>query len=215
MTKKTAFAFGKTSLITATLVVFLSASPAFSEEQLYAEQLGAPDAVVDILPVKTLKGDTAMPDKSESTHPTIHMTPDKSELVRLKRSAGSIIVGNPAHVNVIADTSQTLVLVPRIPGATYFTVLDNNGDVIMQRHIIVASPKENYVRVRRSCNGESGDGCQNTSVFYCPDMCHEIMISGEGEGDSDESSASAADGGQSSAGDGGSANSSADDAIDE
>lgn len=49
----------------------------------------------------------------------------------------------------------------------------------MQRHVIVASPKEKYMRIRRSCAGSDDDTCQSTSVFYCPDMCHEIIMGSE------------------------------------
>lgn len=129
--------------------------------------------VVDILP-KTTHAEGTMEIK-ETTHQLVRLTPDKSELIRLDAEAASIIVGNPAHINVIADSSKTLVLVPRIPGATHFTVLGKDGEVIMQRHVIVASPKEDYVRIKRTCNDDV-ENCQNTSVFFCPDMCHEIGI---------------------------------------
>ena len=108
------------------------------------------------------------------THPALKMTPDKSELVRLDREAASVVVGNPAQIAVMLDAPRLAVVIPRAPGATYFTVLDRDGNVIMQRHVIVASPKKNYVRVRRSCNAASGTSCQPTSVYFCPDMCHEV-----------------------------------------
>lgn len=126
------------------------------------------------------------------THPALKLTPDKSELVRLDKPAGSIIIGNPNHLSILADTSKTLVLVPRAPGATHFTVLDMDGAVLMQRHVIVASPKEKYLRVRRSCAGSDDDNCQQTSVFYCPDMCHEIIMGSE---DSDDGSGDEGEGG--------------------
>ncbi len=128
---------------------------------------------VDILP-KTTNAEGTMEIK-ETTHQLVRLTPDKSELIRLDAEAASIIVGNSAHINVIADSSKTLVLVPRIPGATHFTVLGKDGEIIMQRHVIVASPKEDYVRIKRTCN-DNVENCQNTSVFFCPDMCHEIGI---------------------------------------
>lgn len=106
------------------------------------------------------------------THPALHMSPDKSELIRLPRAATSVVIGNPAHIAVLLDTPRLAVVVPRQPGATYFSVLDEDGDVIMQRHVLVAAPKKNYVRIRRSC-GNSED-CRPTSVYFCPDMCHEI-----------------------------------------
>lgn len=109
-----------------------------------------------------------------TTHDTIELTMDKSELIRLDREAASIIVGNPNHVNVLAETSKLLVIVPRAPGATHISVLDRDSNLIMQRHIIVAAPKEKYVRIRRSCAGSDDEGCLNTQTYYCPDSCHEI-----------------------------------------
>ncbi|MBU0799379.1 MAG: pilus assembly protein N-terminal domain-containing protein [Alphaproteobacteria bacterium] len=106
------------------------------------------------------------------THPTLYLTPDKSEIVRLDSAASAVIVGNEAHVNVLIDTPTTLVAVPRQPGASYFTVLDSDRRVIMQRHVVVG-PAAQYVRVRRSCSGSSN--CEHTSTFYCPDgMCHPV-----------------------------------------
>lgn len=116
------------------------------------------------------------------THPPLKLTPDKSQLVKLDKEAASVIVGNPAHLAVMLDTPTLAVAIPRSAGATYMSVVDKDGNVIMQRHVIVASPKENYVRVRRSCanTGNSRTPCQPTSVYFCPDMCHEIQAGAEG-----------------------------------
>ena len=106
------------------------------------------------------------------THPVLNLTPDKSVIVRLDRPAGSVLVGNSAHVNVMIDTPTTLVVIPRMPGASYFTVLDEERRVLMKRHVVVG-PAGQYVRVRRSCG--NSNNCQHTSTFYCPDgMCHPI-----------------------------------------
>lgn len=107
-----------------------------------------------------------------STHPALYLTPDKSAIVRLDRPAASVVVGNEAHINVLIDTPQTLILVPRQPGASYFSVLDAQSRIVMQRHVIVG-PADQYVRVRRSCGADKD--CESTSVFYCPDgMCHPV-----------------------------------------
>lgn len=148
-------------------------------------------APVDILPASAAQGHGVAYDFNEITHPEILMTPDKSDLVRLEKPAASVIVGNPAHLNVMADTSKILVLVPREPGATYFTVLGRDGEVLMQRHVIVAAPKEKYIRVRRSCAGTDAESCERTSVFYCPDMCHRILAAEQDEGDGGVSAARA------------------------
>jgi len=114
----------------------------------------------------------------EMTHPVLELTPDKSELVKLDQEAASVIVGNPNHVNVMLDTPDTLVVVPRAPGASYFSVVGKDGSIIMQRHVIVGggAHKENYVRIRRSCAGSSSTSCAETSVYYCPDTCHEVSL---------------------------------------
>lgn len=111
----------------------------------------------------------------EETHPPVRLTPDKTEMVRLDEDANSIIIGNPAHLNVLLDNPRLLLLAARQPGATQLTVLNREGKVIMQRHVIVSGPKDEYVRIRRSCiNG--GSGCEQTTVYYCPGICHDVRL---------------------------------------
>tara|TARA_R110001592_G_scaffold20926_20_gene84783 strand:+ start:4490 stop:5086 length:597 start_codon:yes stop_codon:yes gene_type:complete len=168
--------------------------PAFAAALLFcAPHTASADSnqgkVMDILPVITAQeGEQAIAD-ADMTHPILRLTPDKSELVRLDKPAGSIIIGNPLHINIIADSSKTLVIVPRAPGAGYFTVLSKTGEILMQRHVIVASPKDGYLRIKKTCT-EDSEGCQKTSVFYCPDMCHEIGLA---QDDAKQSSSGQAD----------------------
>lgn len=116
----------------------------------------------------------------EETHPPVRLTPDRTEMVPLDDDASNIIIGNPAHVNILLSNSRTLLLAPRQPGATQFTILNAKGKVVMRRHVIVSGPKENYVRIRRTCTG-AGSGCQPTTVYYCPDICHDVrLLAGQG-----------------------------------
>ncbi len=126
--------------------------------------------------------DGLMPAKSHEVSvpqnaPAIYLGMDKSELVHLDRSAASIIVGNPVHANVLMDSPNLLVVVPRAPGATFFTVLDQSGDIILQRHVIVAAPKEHYMRVRKATCGEDAKDCIEMENYYCEanGMCHQIV----------------------------------------
>jgi hypothetical protein len=112
----------------------------------------------------------------EGTYPTISLTPDKSQILTLDKPARSVIVGNPAHLAAIMDSTTRLVLIPRTPGATYFMVLGENGEVIMQRHVLVDAPQEHYVRIRRSCALAGSGNCAPTEVYYCPGMCHQINV---------------------------------------
>ena len=132
---------------------------------------------IDIIPTITTAEDPEAPLPAETTDEAIHLSPDKSEIIKLDRDASSIIIGNPAHLSVLADTPSLLVLVPKAVGATHFTVLDKKGNIIMQRHVLVAGPNSGYIRVKKTCPGDL-EGCQATSVYYCPDTCHEIVPSG-------------------------------------
>jgi Flp pilus assembly secretin CpaC len=162
------------TILSFSFVLTLFAVPALPVHA-QSENISAEDPVaVDILPAKSISDEALAGVNAEDTHPPVRLTPDKSELIRLEKNAGSVIIGSPEHLSVLADTANTLVLVPRLPGATYITVLDRHGQVLMQRHVIVAAPKDKYVRVRRSCAGSDDKACQETRIYYCPDMCHEI-----------------------------------------
>ncbi len=155
--------------------VLLAFLPGLANAQLdeNAANVAAPQTSTLDIPVKTA-ADDAVFDNDEITDPPLRLTQDKSAIVSLNGSAGSIIVGNPAHLNILADSANRLIVVPRAPGASFFTVLDKDGKLLMQRHVIVGSPKEKYIRIRRVCPA-GNPGCQNTSTYYCPDMCHSIM----------------------------------------
>jgi hypothetical protein len=170
------------------ILVLLSAGIMFAGSALAqpaaTESAGKGDAHGLIPPAATVNYGAEKP-SGEDTHPMLRLTPDKSELIRLDQDAESVIVGNPAHLGVLMDNRRLLILVPRQPGATYLTVLDAKGDIIMQRHVLVAVPGTDYVRIRRSCSAEAvSKGCQPTSVYYCPGMCHEVgIVADTGSGD--------------------------------
>lgn len=161
-------------LITLVCAGFLTFSWGVSHAQDYELNYAQNDLPVDIIPAQSVEGMPEAITDGDTTHPPVRITPDKSELIRLEQEAASIIVGNPAHLSVLAESSKVLVLIPRQPGATYVTVLDHKSNVIMQRHVIVASPKNKYVRIRRACASAGDSECQQTQVYYCPDMCHAI-----------------------------------------
>ncbi len=104
----------------------------------------------------------------------IRLTPDRTHLVRLQEDASSVIVTNPAHASVMLDSPRLLVVMPREPGATSFTVLNTKGDVILEQDVIVSAVQKRYVRVRRMC-GNSDPTCTRNAYFYCPDGCYEVM----------------------------------------
>jgi hypothetical protein len=105
----------------------------------------------------------------------LKITPDKPEIVHLTRDVVNVIVGSEEHLRVVPDTNRTLIIIPKKPGATFFKALDNDGNVIMQRHVIIAAPQKKYIRIRRAC-ADGDASCKGFSVYYCPDMCHEVSV---------------------------------------
>ncbi len=136
-----------------------------------AEEVIASSAETMDMPVTTSSDEVS---DEVMTYPIMRMTQDKSELVKLEQEAASVVVGNPNHISVLLDTPDTLVVIPRTAGASHFTVIGKDGNILMQRHVIVGAQKEKYVRIRRSCNAASGN-CRQMSTYFCPDSCHEVV----------------------------------------
>lgn len=161
----------RTGIALVTVGLCLASLPAYAQDHNAAKEKG----LMPPLSTSTASASEYKISEGEETHPLLRLTPDETQILRLNEDATTVIVGNPAHLNVLMDNPQMLILVPRQPGATSLTLLNAGNKVIMQRHVIVASPKEQYIRVRRSCiNG--GNNCAPTRVYYCPDMCHEVQI---------------------------------------
>jgi hypothetical protein len=103
----------------------------------------------------------------------IRLTPDRTHILRLKQDAASVIVANPEHASIVLDSPRLLVVMPRNPGATTFTVLNAAGETVTEKTVIVSAVQQQYVRIRRICS--SGDrSCVPVAYFYCPDSCYEV-----------------------------------------
>lgn len=144
-------------------------TPAPAERILPAETTTA-----DIIPSQPLGLNQDLETKDAEEIVPLRITTDKPEVVTLSRDAVNILVGSDKNLRVVPDTNRTLILIPKQPGSTYFKALDAEGKVIMQRHIIVGAPKSDYIRIRRACTGNRD--CREYSVYYCPDMCHEVNV---------------------------------------
>lgn len=114
-------------------------------------------------------------------YPLYRLTPDKIKIIKLPEPASSIIVGNEQHLNIFFDTSDRAALVPRQPGASHFQIFNAEGKMIVGGHAIIASPDDDYVRVRRACSAGS-EGCEDMSVYFCPGMCHDVLLAPQGAG---------------------------------
>lgn len=112
---------------------------------------------------------------------TIRVSPSESKTVSLSRDAASVIVANPMHATVFLDSPRMLVIMPRAPGATEITVLDDQGEVVLNKGILVSGAGDNHVRVRRICDAVSDNGtkqdCERDTIYYCPDgNCEKVVV---------------------------------------
>lgn len=103
----------------------------------------------------------------------LRLTPDRTEILRLDQDAASVVVTNPAHAQVMMETPRLLLVMPRTPGSTSLFVLNADGETILERDIIVSANAAPYVRIRKSCSGNSGE-CAANAYYYCPDGCYEV-----------------------------------------
>lgn len=116
----------------------------------------------------------AAPARAEVNDGSIRLTPDTTKIIRLNEDAASVIVANPMHADIVLDSPRLLVVMPRQPGTTLFTVLNAEGKTLLETNVIVSgTAKPQYVRIRRACSGQQ-QGCMPSSYYYCPDGCYEV-----------------------------------------
>ncbi|MDE2337592.1 MAG: pilus assembly protein N-terminal domain-containing protein [Alphaproteobacteria bacterium] len=111
-------------------------------------------------------------DQPPADNATLFLTDNEDKIIRLDQDAATVIVNNPDHVNVMLDSPRLLIVMPRAPGATSFSVLDAAGNAIMHKNVIVSNVTHQYVRIQRICDGNSS--CTPTSYYYCPNGCYQV-----------------------------------------
>lgn len=122
-------------------------------------------------------GHSVFAQSNDSGH--IKITADRPAIIPLNDDATSVIVGNPAHATASLDNANTLIVNPLRPGATSLIVLDERGTAIFETQLLINPPKSNYVRINRVCSASTRETCRETSVFYCVEGCHEMVIPGQ------------------------------------
>jgi hypothetical protein len=146
------------------LIAFSAPAFADKDDDILAHILGTPVSALNshAAIVKPLKNDDSL-----------RLTSNKDEVIRLSQDAASVIVNNPDHANVLLDSPRLLIVMPRQPGVTSFSVLNSAGEIILHKNIIVTNAQQQYVRIRRVCNG-TDPSCVPAAYYYCPDGCYEV-----------------------------------------
>lgn len=95
---------------------------------------------------------------------------DQATMLRLKRPAAEIVVGNPSIADVAVQNSKVLVLTGKSFGETNLVVLDAQGEVIVNRRVVVEEPQGGYVTVYRG---------SSRATLHCTPNCETPLAIGD------------------------------------
>lgn len=108
--------------------------------------------------------------ESANRSDSLIVTIDRAKVVRIAKSADTIIIGNPAIVNATIQDSRTLVLTGRSFGVTNLIVLDANGDAVVDETVVVQGHETNTVRIYRRAVRET---------LACSPVCEPTLTIGD------------------------------------
>ncbi|KQT54032.1 pilus assembly protein CpaC [Aureimonas sp. Leaf460] len=103
---------------------------------------------------------------------------DQARVLKIDRPAETVIIGNPAIVDVTIHDASTLVLTGRSYGVTNLVVLDARGNSIVDEQVIVTSNELGTVRVYRQAQ---------RVTFACSPECEPTVTIGDDGGTFDAS----------------------------
>ena len=101
---------------------------------------------------------------------SVVVTVDQAKVFRISRPAATVIIGNPAIVDGTIEDEKTLVLTGRSFGVTNLIILDEVGDAIVDRTIVVRGHEANTVRIYRRSSRET---------LACAPVCEPTLTIGD------------------------------------
>jgi Pilus formation protein N terminal region len=103
---------------------------------------------------------------------TIPVNIDQAKLIRLPERVATIIVGNPLIADVTLQLGGIVVVTGKAYGATNFVAMDRNGEVLVDRVILVEGPADPIVTVYRGIERES---------YSCTPICQPRITLGDSD----------------------------------
>jgi hypothetical protein len=103
---------------------------------------------------------------------TIPVNIDQAKLIRLPERAATIVVGNPLVADITLQPGGVIIVTGKSYGATNFVAMDRNGEVLVDRIILVESPADRIVTVYRGIERES---------YSCMPVCQPRITLGDSE----------------------------------
>ncbi|MEP6566887.1 MAG: pilus assembly protein N-terminal domain-containing protein [Mesorhizobium sp.] len=79
----------------------------------------------------------------------IEVTMNQAKIIKLTRSADTIVVGNPAIADAAVQDASTIVLTGKGFGVTNLVVLDQDGSPIIDEQVTVVRQDASSVRIYR------------------------------------------------------------------
>ena len=97
---------------------------------------------------------------------------DQAKLIRLPERAATIVVGNPLIADITLQPGGVIIVTGKSYGATNFVAMDRNGEVLLDRIILVESAADPIVTVYRGIERES---------YSCMPICQPRITLGDSE----------------------------------
>ena len=108
----------------------------------------------------------------ESKNDSVVVTVDRAKIFRISRPASTVIIGNPSIADATIEDERTLVLTGRSFGVTNIIILDEQGDPIVDKTIVVRSHEANTVRIYRRSSRET---------YACAPVCEPTLTIGDNQ----------------------------------
>src|ERR1700712_1600119 len=97
---------------------------------------------------------------------------DQAKLIRLPERAASIVIGNPLIADITLQPGGVIIVTGKSYGATNFVAMDRNGEVLLDRIILVESAADPIVTAYRGIERES---------YRCLPSCQPRITLGDSE----------------------------------
>ncbi len=95
---------------------------------------------------------------------------DQTAPVKLPRAAASVVIGNPAIADVMAQTSDLFFVIGRTHGTTNVVAVDANGDTITNMVVHVNSTDSKNLFLHRSAS---------RLTYSCAPKCERSLMPGD------------------------------------
>src|SRR5947209_20622402 len=97
---------------------------------------------------------------------------DQAKLIRLPERAATIVIGNPLVADITLQPGGIIIVTGKSYGATNFIAMDRNGEVLLERLILVESAADPVVTLYRGIDRES---------YSCMPICQPRITLGDSE----------------------------------